>query len=128
MEYIVAIWNKFPQVLGDIVKAESIVDVSVYCIPCKICKLKYFDETSRNIHKRLNDHRKDISVGNLNNALLQHNSKLDHNFDFNAATMLVYIHNKRLRWIFEAGAIPVYPSKTTDPVFTISSRIWGNLF
>ena len=32
-------------------------------------------------------------------------SKTDHNFDFNAATMLAYIHNKRLRRIFEDGPI-----------------------
>ena len=37
--------------------------------------------------------------------LIMHISKSDSNFDFNAATMLVYIHNKRLRQIFEAGAI-----------------------
>ena len=45
-----------------------------------------------------------IRVDNLTNAFLQHISKFDH-FDFNAATMLAYIHNKRLRSIFEAGAI-----------------------
>ena len=28
----------------------------------------------------------------------------DHNFDFIAATMLAYIHNKRNRHIFEAGS------------------------
>ena len=51
----------------------------------------------RNIHKHIYEHRKDIRVDNLNNALLQHIFKSDYNFDFNAATLLAYIHNKRLR-------------------------------
>ena len=42
----------------------------------------------------------EISVGNLNNALLQHISKSDHNFDFNAAIMLAYIHNKKIETNF----------------------------
>ena len=55
---------------------------------------------SRNIHKYIYKHRRDVRVDNLNNALLQHISESNHNFDFNAATMLAYIHNKRLRQIF----------------------------
>ena len=35
----------------------------------------------------------------LNNALLQHISKTDHNFNFNAAKMLVCIHNKFLKLV-----------------------------
>ena len=71
-----------------------ISDVDVYCIPCKNCKSKYIGKTSRNIHKCLNEHRRGIRVGNLNNALLLHISKSDNNFNFNATMMLVYIHKK----------------------------------
>ena len=69
-------------------------DTGVYRIPCKSCKLKYIGEASWNIHKHLNEYRRDIRVGNLNNALLQHISKTDYNFNFNAAMMLIYRHNK----------------------------------
>ena len=60
---------------------------------------------SRNLHVCLKEHKTDIRVGNLNNALFQHISQSDHNFNFNSAKVLLYIYNKRLRWIFEAGAI-----------------------
>ena len=44
-------------------------DAGVYYIPCKNCKLKYIGEISRNIHVRLKEHKRDIRIGNLNNAL-----------------------------------------------------------
>ena len=59
------------------------------------------------------ERRWDIKVGNLNDALLQHFSQPDHNFDFNSARMLVYIHNKRLRQIFAASVILFYNSLNT---------------
>ena len=40
---------------------------------------------------------RNIRVGNLNSVILQHISKTDRKFDFNAAKVLAYIHNKRLR-------------------------------
>ena len=85
-------------------------------ISCENCKLKYLGETSRNIHKRIYEYKRDIRVGNLN-ALLQHISKFDHNFDFNAATMLAYIHNKSLKQIFEASEILRYQSVYNPQAF-----------
>ena len=80
-------------------------DAGVYCFRCKDCKSKYTGETSINIHKRLYKHRREIRVGNLNNTFLKNIFESYNNFSFNATTMLAYIHNKRLRRIFEAGAI-----------------------
>ena len=82
----------------------------VYSIPCKECKLKYIHEMSRNIHKCPYEHKRDIRLGNLNNAHFLHISITDDNFDFNAATMLTHIYHKRLRQIFEPGAISLLPS------------------
>ena len=45
-----------------------------------------------NIHKCIYEHKRDIRLGNLTNALFLHMSKNNHNFDFNAATMLAHIH------------------------------------
>ena len=87
-------------------------DADVYSILCKECKLKCIGEITRNIHKCIFDHKKDTRLGNINNALFLHISKTDHNFDCNAATMLAHIHNKRLRQIFEAGAVSLLPSAT----------------
>ena len=81
-------------------RCDRISDSSVYCILCEDCKLKYTGETSWNIEKSTYKHRRHIRVGNANNALLQHISKTDHNLDCHAATMLAYIHNKRLRQIY----------------------------
>ena len=71
-------------------------DAGVYCIPCKDCKLKYIGETSRNLHIRLKEHKRDIRIGN-SNTLFLHISQHNHNIDFNSAKMLTYIHNKNLR-------------------------------
>ena len=39
------------------------------------------------------------------------------NNGFNSAKMLIYIHNKSLRWIFEAAAISFFNSLNTRPGF-----------
>ena len=92
-------------------------DACVYCIPRKNCKLKYIGKTSQNLHIRLKEHKIDIRIGNLNNALFQHISQSNHNFNFKSAKMLIYIHNKRLRRIFEATAISLSNSLNTCPGF-----------
>ena len=92
-------------------------EAGVYCIPCKDCKLKYIGETSRNLHIRLKEHKRDIRIGNSNNALLVHTSQHNHNIDFSSAKMLTYIHNKNLRRIFEAAAISFLSSLNTRPGF-----------
>ena len=92
-------------------------DADVYCIPCQDCKLKYIGETSRNLHIRLKEHKRDIRIGNSNNALFLHISQHNHNFDFNSAKMLTYIYNKNLRRIFEAAAISFLNSLNTRPGF-----------
>ena len=92
-------------------------DTGVYCIPCKDCKLIYISETSRNLHVRLKELKRDMRIGNLNNAFLQHISQSNHNFDFNSAKMLNYIQNKRLRQIFKAAAISLCNSLNTHPGF-----------
>ena len=103
-------------------------DTGLYCIPCKNCKRKYIGKTSRNLHVRLKEHKRDVRIGNLNNALFQHISQSNHNFDFNSAKMLISIHNKRLRRIFEAAAISLFNSLNTHPGFIIFLFTWGNLF
>ena len=60
-------------------------DASVYCTPCMNYKLKYIGETSRNLHVRLEELKRDIRIANLNNAVLQNISQSNHNFDFNPA-------------------------------------------
>ena len=94
-----------------------ILDAGVYCVPCKDCKLKYIGETSRNLHARLKEHRRDIRIGYSNNALFLHISQSNHYFDFNSAKMLIYIHNKSPRRIFETAAISLFNSLNTRPGF-----------
>ena len=68
-------------------------DERVYCIPYKNSKLKYTGETSRNLHVRLKEHKRDVKFGNLNNALFQNNSQSNH--DFYSTKMPIYIQNKK---------------------------------
>ena len=60
---------------------------------------------------------KDIRIGNLNNALFLHISQSNHNFNFNSAKMLIYIHNKSLRQIFKTAAISLFNSLNIHPGF-----------
>ena len=96
---------------------DIISDTGVYCIPCNDYNLKYIYKMLRNIHKHLYKHKRNIRVGNLNIALLQHISKSDHNFDLNATTMLAYIHNKSLRQIFGVSAISFCRNVNNHPGF-----------
>ena len=66
------------------------------------------------------EHQRDIKIGNLNYALFQHISQSNHNFDFNCAKALINIHNKRLRQIFDAGAISLCNSINTRLGFSIN--------
>ena len=101
-------------------------DASLYCILCKNYKWKYIGETSRNLHVRLKEHKRDVRIGNWNNAMFQHISQTNHNFDFNSAKMLIYIHNKILRRIFEATAISLCNSFVR--VFTMFLLTWATPF
>ena len=103
-------------------------DAGVYCISCRNCKIKYIGETSQNFHIHLKEHKIDIRIGNLNNALFQHISQSNHNFDFNATKMFIYIDNKRLRWIFNAGASSLCNSWNTHPGFIIFLCTQANTF
>ena len=76
-----------------------------------------FGETSWNLHVRLKEHKRDIRIGNSNNALFLHISQFNHNLDFYSAKMLIYIHNKSLWRIFEAAAISFFNSLNTRPGF-----------
>ena len=108
-------------------RRDIISDTDVNCILCKDCKLKYIGETSRNAQKCKYEHRRNIRLGNLNNALFQHIYKTDHNFDFNATTMLAHIHNKRLRKNFEASAISLFRSVDNRPSFLTYHLLLENL-
>ncbi len=91
----------------------------VYCISCNNSKIKYISETSGKPLKCLYEHKRDIRLGNFNNALFLHISEINHNFNFDAATMLAHIHNKRLRQIFEARAISLLRSVNSHSGFSI---------
>ena len=70
-------------------------DAGFYSIPCKDCQLKYIGEIARNINKLLSEPKRNIRLGNLNNALFLLLSETDHNFDSNAAMVLAPVHNNR---------------------------------
>ena len=106
-----------PYLLHSSPQQDFISDTGVYLFHYKDCKLKYKGETSRNVRKRIYEHRRDIRLGNLNCALPWHISKTDLNFDFNTAIMLADIHNKRVRQFFEIGAISLFRFVTIPPFF-----------
>ena len=100
-------------------------DAGVYYIPCMDCKLKCIGETSQNLHVHLKEHKRDIRIGNLKNALFQHISQSNHNFDFSYAKTLIFIQNKRIRRIFEAAFISLSNSLNTRPGFYTIPPYWS---
>ena len=99
-------------------------EAGVYMIPCADCHKKYIGETSRNLKKRLYEHKRNIKFGDSNNCLFQHISKTQHMFNFRNASMIAYIHNKRLRQIFEASAISNIPNiNSRSGFFNISAHL-----
>ena len=68
---------------------------TVFC--AKTVKLKYIGETSGNVQKHIYKHGREIGVGNLNNALLQHISntvwwQVGRRFDFKVVIPLNWLH------------------------------------
>ena len=61
---------------------DIVSDAGVYCIPCKDFKLKYIGKTARNVQKSVYKHKIGIRLDNLNNSLLLHILKTDHNLDY----------------------------------------------
>ena len=77
----------------------------VYSTPCLDCSSKYIGETSRSLKHRILEHKYCIKSGNLNNALFCHISSTNHNINFDKSSVIVNVHNKRLRQILEASVI-----------------------
>ena len=106
--------------IRDLLQSSSRCDMRssacMYCIPGKDYRLKYTGETTKNLYKSIYEHKRNITLGNINDALFLHMSKTDHNFHLNAAMMFAHIL-KRLRQIFEAGAISLLLPVNTRPGF-----------
>ena len=78
---------------------------SIYKVPCTQCNLIYIGETARPIKRRLDEHKKALSLDNHNNALVKHRNLLHHNLDLNNAQILKYIHPKNYRKCVESALI-----------------------
>ena len=52
-------------------------------------KLLALDRNTWYLHIRLKEHKSGIKIVNLNNALFQHISQSNHNFDFSFVKMLI---------------------------------------
>ena len=73
----------------------------------KIAKY-YIGETSRNLNKRIYEHKKDFKTGDTN-SLVSHNILTKYTFDFQNSAMFAFIHDKSKRIIIEACSI-VHPN------------------
>ena len=65
------------------------------------CNKFYTGETSRNLNKRIYDH-KYVKTGNSTNYLAAHNILTNHTFDFQNFDIFAFIHDKNKRSIIEA--------------------------
>ena len=54
----------------------------VYKIECNDCNSEYIGETGRNLFTRLEEHRKDVSIGKENSQVFQHSRDTGHTFNF----------------------------------------------
>ena len=107
------------KMIRELVHSSSLRNIfsDVYFIHCKNCKLKYIVKTSRKLDTCLKEHKRDIRFGNANNVLFQNISQSHHNFDFNSAKILIYIHDKRLKTNFRSRYFLLSNSLNTRPDF-----------
>ena len=49
---------------------------------------------SRNLPKRIKEHKRDFRTGNFSNALVIHNISTNHKSDFQHSNIITFIHDK----------------------------------
>ena len=69
------------------------------------CNKFYIGETSKNLNKRIYEHKKDFKTGNTTNSLVSHNILTNQTFDFQNSAIRAFIHDKNKRKIIEACSI-----------------------
>ena len=93
------------QILHRPAKSISPSESGIYEVPCSSCSKCYVGETSRSLSKRLYEHQRAIILSDLRNALVQHQEEFGHDPDFEKAKLLMTIHGKRSRQLYEAAFI-----------------------
>ena len=83
---------------------DSLSNVGVYKICCQNCNEFYIGETSRNLNKRIYEHKNDFKTANATNSLVSHYILTNHTFDFQNSAIFAFIHDKNKR-IIEACSI-----------------------
>ena len=68
----------------------------------------YIRKTSKNLHKRLDEHEKYFKTGNSTNSLVSYNISTNHTFDFENSAIFAFIHDRDKRRIIQACSIPYH--------------------
>ena len=77
----------------------------IYRIPCSGCEAGYYGESSRGIEKRIQEHRRDVRLHNLSNALVLHINETNHLPNWGEAEVLHFNLSKKERRMTEAAYI-----------------------
>ena len=80
-------------------------NTGVYKIRCQNCNKFYIEEASRNLNKRIYEHKKNFKTGNTTNSLVFHNILTNHTFDFQNSAIFHFIHYKNKRILIEACSL-----------------------
>ena len=91
------------------------------------CPRSYIREKSRDLLKRINEHRRDFKSGNFCNTLVIHNIASNHTFDFKHSNIITFIHHKNKVRIIQQSAISHYKNIKQRPIFYKISSYWAKI-
>ena len=83
----------------------------VYKIPCLNCNKFYIGEASRNLNKRIYEHKRYFKTDNTTNSLVSHNILTNQTFNFLNFAMFAFIHDRNKQRIIEACSIAYHNNK-----------------
>ena len=100
----------------------------IYRIPCSVCTSAYIGETGRGLNVRVREHKRDLTLNNASNALVQHACHTGHYPNWTSAKSLHTAMDKKKRKMLEAAFIQTEPSAiNTSPGFYIWAQAAAKL-
>lgn len=74
----------------------------VYRIPCSVCNLCYYGETSKSLPTRISQHKYAVRTGMVSSAVFQHQSSVGHCMDFDSAELIYRSADRDVRHFVES--------------------------
>lgn len=99
----------------------------IYKIPCE-CKEEYIGETGFNLKKRVYEHSRAVTTGNMANSLSYHHSKTGHNFQWQLSNPIDREFLEERREVREALYIQNFKPEINLSQGKVLKHKWENIF